>query len=363
MKQQLSWLLLATLVASCGSKEKEVKPEMKLLTSAVYASGTLLPEQEYKVVSQVDGYLVGAYAKEGDTVHKGQLLFTISSEVRNAQEQGTQALVQKTLPTVSDNSPMLSELKGRIEVSRIKQQQDSLNYVRYKNLFDQNAVSKSNYEKAYLQYQSSLKEYGSLREQYRQQQLAGAIQLQQARNQWAIASAQSDVGKLKSFVDGIIYDVNKKMGDLVTPGQPIALIGTGNMYAKLLVDEDDLDKVSVNQQVLITMDAFPDKVFKAHISKVYPLLNKVEQSFRVDAVLDEPIPVSMYGLNLEANIVVADKKNVLAIPREAVMKGDTVIVKENGVSKRIKIQKGIEDENWVEVRSGLTESSTIIIPR
>jgi HlyD family secretion protein len=362
MRRQLSWLLLATFVASCGSKEKQVKPEMKLLTSAVYASGTLLPEQEYKVVSQVDGYLVDAHVKEGDTVYKGQLLFTISNEVRNAQEQGTQALVQKTLPTVSNNSPMLSELKGRIEVSRIKQQQDSLNYVRYKNLFDQNAVSKSSYEKAFLQYQSSLKEYGSLREQYRQQQFAGDIQLQQARNQWAVAAAQSNVGNLKSYVDGIIYDVYRKAGDLITPAQPVALIGTGNMYAKLLVDESDLDKMAVNQQVLITMDAFPDKVFKAHISKVYPLLNKIEQSFRVDAIMDEPIPVSMYGLNLEANIVVADKRNVMAIPREAVMKGDTVIIKENGDKKKIKIKKGIEDENWVEVRGGLTESSTIIIP-
>ncbi|MBS1771534.1 MAG: efflux RND transporter periplasmic adaptor subunit [Bacteroidetes bacterium] len=363
MKQQLSWLLLAATIVGCGKKEKEAKPEMKLLTSAVYASGTLLPEQEYKVVSQVDGYLVDALVKEGDTIHKGQLLFTLSSEVRNAQEQGTEALVQKTLPTVTDNSPMLSDLKGRIEVARIKQQQDSLNYMRYKNLFDQNAISKSNYERVYLQYQSSLKEYSSLREQYRQQKLAGDIQLQQAKNQWAVAAAQTDVGKLKSFVNGVVYEVYKKTGDLVNPNQPVALIGAGKMYAKLLVDEDDLDKVSDGQQVLITMDAFPDKVFKAHISKVYPLLNKVEQSFRVDAELDEPIPVSMYGLNLEANVVVSEKKNVLAIPRAALLKGDSVMVKENGEKKKIKIVKGVEDDNWIEVRSGVTESSVLIIQK
>lgn len=363
MKQQLSWLLLAAALVGCGKKEKEAKPEMKMLTSAVYASGTLLPEQEYKVVSQVDGYLTDALVKEGDTVHKGQLLFTLSSEVRNAQEQGTEALVQKTLPTVTDNSPMLSDLKGRIEVARIKQQQDSLNYVRYKNLFDQNAISKSNYERVYLQYQSSQKEYNSLREQYRQQKLAGDIQLQQAKNQWAIAAAQSDVGKLKSFVNGVIYDVYKKTGDLVSPNQPVALIGAGRMYAKMLIDESDLDKIYTGQKVLITMDAFPDKVFKAHISKVYPLLNKIEQSFRADAELDEPVPVSMYGLNLEANIVVAEKKNVLAIPRAALLKGDSVMVKENGGKKKIKIQKGAEDDNWVEVRSGVTESSILILQK
>ncbi len=363
MKRQLLWLMLAFAATGCKQKQKEVHPEMKMLTAAVYASGTLVPEQEYKVVSSVDGYLVDALVKEGDTVHTGQLLFKVSSDIRNAQEQGAVALVQKTIPTVTDNAPMLRELQGRIEVAHIKMQQDSLQYARYKALYDQKAISQSNYEKIYLQYQSSLKDYQNLRQQYQQQRLSGDIQLQQAKNQLAVAAAQSSVGNLKSFVNGIVYDVYKKTGDLINPNQPVALIGAGSMYAKLLVDEDDLDKVYKGQQVLISMDAFPDKVFKAHISKVYPLLNKVEQSFRADAVLDEPVPVSMYGLNLEANIVVTDKKNVLAIPRGAVMKGDSVWVKDNGEKKKVKIQKGVEDESWVEVRSGLTESSTVIVDK
>lgn len=363
MKRQLSWLLLAAAVAGCGSKQKEIKPEMKLLTSAVYASGSLVPEQEYKVVSSVDGYLVQALVKEGDTVHKGDLLFIVSNEVHNAQALGAEALVKRTMPAVVDNAPVFKELQGRTEVARIKMQQDSLQYTRYKNLFGQNAISKSNYEKYYLQYQSSLKDYQNLKQNYQQQRISGDLQLQQAQNQLIVAAAQADIGKLKSFVNGVVYDVYKKEGDLITPSQPVALVGAGNMYAKLLVDEDDLDKVYEGQLVLITIDAFPDKVFKAHISKVYPLLNKVEQSFRVDAVLDQPVPVTMYGLNLEANIVVADKKNVLAIPRAALMKGDTVLVRENGDAKKIKITKGVEDDNWIEVRSGVTASSTIIMQK
>lgn len=361
MKQQLSWLLLAAVVTGCGSKEKEIKPEMKLLTSAVYASGTLVPELEYKVVSGVDGYLVQALVKEGDTVQKGQLLFAISNDVRNAQEHGAQALVQRTAPAVADNAPVFRELQGRLDVARIRMQQDSMQYIRYKSLFEQNAISKSNYEKYYLQYQSSLKDFQNLKQNLQQQRIAADLQMQQAQNNYMVASAQSDIGKLKSFVDGIVYDVYKKEGDLINPNQAVALVGAGDMFAKLMVDEDDLDKVYQGQQVLITMDAFPDKIFKAHISKVYPLLNKLEQSFRVDAMLDEPIPVAMYGLNLEANIVVAEKKSVLAIPRAALVKGDTVWVKENGEKKKVKILKGVEDDSWVEVRGGLTRSSVIIM--
>lgn len=361
MKRQLYWLLLAFAATGCKQKEKEIHPEMKQMTAAVYASGSLLPEEEYKVVSSVDGYLAQALVKEGDTVKKGQLLFELSSEVRNAQTQGAEAVVSRTIPTVAENAPVFRELQGRIDVARIKLQQDSLQYIRYKNLYDQNAISKSNYEKYYLQYQSSLKDYQNLRQQMEGQRLSGQLQLQQVRNQLTVAAAQTDVGKLKSYVDGVVYDVYKKEGDLINPNQPIALIGAGNMYARLLVDEDDLDKVFEGQKVLLTMDAFPDKVFNARVSKIYPLLSKVEQSFRVDAVLESTVPVGMYGLNLEANIVVADKQQVLAIPKAALLKGDSVLVKENGKEQKIKIKKGIEDENWVEIRGGLSQSSTIMI--
>ncbi|NJO25523.1 MAG: efflux RND transporter periplasmic adaptor subunit [Bacteroidia bacterium] len=82
----------------------------------------------------------------------------------------------------------------------------------------------------------------------------------------------------------------------------------GEDDCKLLVDEDDLDKVKEGQKVLITMDAFPDKVFNATVHRIYPMLNKVEQSFRVDAIPDSPLPVGIYGLNIEANIVIGEKQ-------------------------------------------------------
>jgi multidrug resistance efflux pump len=293
-------------------------------------------------------------------VSKGQHLFTISSEVRQAQEQGAAALVQRTAPTVSANAPVFNEIRGRMDVARIKMQQDSLQYQRYKSLYEQQAISKSNYEKFYLQYQSSLKDYQNLRQQWEQQRLSGNIQLQQAQKQLSFAAAQANVGNLKSFTAGRVYDIYKKEGDLITPNQPIALIGAGNMIARLLVDEDDLDKVFTGQKVLITMDAYPNKVFPAHISKIYPLLNKVEQSFRVDAVLDGQANVDMYGLNIEANIIIAENKRVLVIPREALLKGDSVLVKKGDETVKIKINKGIEDEKWVQV-TGFTEQSTIII--
>ena len=350
-----------SVMQSCGDKTKTIQPQYKKLTAAVYASGALLPEEEYKVVSTVDGYLQEAYVKEGDTVSKGQALFYISNEVRDVQERGASQLVERTLPTVADNAPLYKELEGRIAVARIKMEQDELQYKRYQRLLDEKAISQSSYEKYYLQYQSSLKDYQSLKSQYEQQKLAGKIQLQQVQNQLQVNRAQESVGKLKSFINGIVYDIYKKPGDIVNPNQPVALVGAGALIAKLSVDEDDLDKVFVGQQVLITMDAYDDKVFKARISKIYPLLNKVEQAFRVDAVFDEQLPVGIYGLNLEANIVLADSKEVMVIPRSALLKGDSVLLQKDGKEVMVRVSTGMADDEWVEVKSGLDKTSKVIL--
>jgi multidrug efflux pump subunit AcrA (membrane-fusion protein) len=158
-----------------------------------------------------------------------------------------------------------------------------------------------------------------------------------------------------------VYDVYKQTGDLVSPGQAIALVGSGSMLARLLVDEDDLGKIKDSQKVLITLDAYPGKVFQAHIQKIYPLLNKQEQSFRVDALLDNDIPKQLYGLNVEANIVVRENINAMVILKKALLKGDSVLIKEDGKKKRIKIQTGVQDQEYVQVLGGLQQSSTIII--
>lgn len=348
-------------IGSCGKKTETVQPQFKKLTAAVYASGTLLPEQEYKVVSTVDGYLQEAYVNEGDTVTKGQTLFYVSNEVREAQEEGSQAVVQRTISTVNEDAPVFKELEGRIEVARIKMEQDELQYQRYKKLYEADAISKSSYEKYYLQYQSSLKDYQNLKRQYEQQQLSGKLQLQQARNQLQVTRAQQNVGRLKSFINGVVYDIYKKQGDIINPSQPVALVGAGDMIAKLSVDEDDLDKVYVGQEVMITMDAYDDKVFKAHISKVYPILNKVEQAFKIDARFDTALPVGVYGLNLEANIVLVEDKEVMVLPRTAIMKGDSVWVEKDGEEVKIPVKTGIADDEWIEIKEGLDKNATVIL--
>ncbi len=363
MNQRISASLLLALISlgACKQKAKEIKPAEKQLTEAVYASGTLVTENEYKVVASTDGFLQNALVKEGDSVKRGQLLFTLTNDMQQTQVSTANALVNKTLPVTAANGPAIKELEHKLAAAKTRLDNDELQYKRYKNLFDQQAISASNYEKYQLQFETSQHDVQSLEAQLKQMQYSDALQLQQANNQLAIARTTKSNGILKSYTNGLVYEVYKQIGDLVQPNQPIALVGSGKMIAKLLVDQDDLEKVFLGQKILITMDAFPDKIYHATVHKIYPLLNKVEQSFRVDAFFDEDLPVLMYGLNIEANIMLQEKTKAMVLPRAAILKGNMVMIKQADTLARIKIKAGASDDSFVQVLAGIPASSTIIL--
>ncbi|HZH96054.1 MAG TPA: efflux RND transporter periplasmic adaptor subunit, partial [Flavisolibacter sp.] len=233
--------------------------------------------------------------------------------------------------------------------------------VRYKNLFEQDAIARSSFEKWQQQYLWAQQEKTAIVEQIKAQQLSLNIQRQGATNGVTLSLTEKNNGHLKSFADGTVYEVYKQTGDHIAPHEPIALIGSGQIIARLSVDEDDFGRVQVGQKVLLKTDAFPNKIIHARVARIYPLLNKADQTFRVDAELTDSLPQALYGLNIEANIVTGENKTVLAIPREALLKGDSVLTKEKETVKKIKITKGVEDKDWVEVKSGLSANHLIVI--
>ena len=352
---------LSTAVIACAPKQETVKPEIKTVTEAVYASGTLTTEKEYKVVPAIDGYLTDVLVTEGDSIKAGELLFAVKNYTRSAEEQSAAAMLERTLSVVNNSAPVFRELESQMLLTAEKLLNDSLQYMRYKNLYDNNAISLSAYEKCRLQYKSTQTEMQRLKDQLKGQRLSNSLQRQAAVNQLAVSRTDNSNGLLKSFTNGVVYEVFKQKGDMVNLNQPIALVGSGKMIAKLLVDEDDLSKIWIGQKAEIKMDAFPNKVFNAKITRIYPVLNKAEQAFRVDAEFAEHLPINIYGLNIEANILITENKQVVTIPKRAVLKGDSVLIKQAGKTQAIKIEKGIEDDQVVEIKPNSIPSTSLII--
>lgn len=351
----------AILVVACRKESQTATPQVRPLTEAVYASGNLYPDEEYKVFANVNGYLTKAFVAEGDSVSKNLPLFLVSGANRDVDEQATQAIYEISRENASRNAPAVQELENRLQTALLKTQNDSLQAQRYDNLYGSKAVSKSEWERVKLQYEVSRNEVKQLKAQIRNRRNAANIELQQAQSQYLRARNNQQEGVLYSFLNGRIYEIYKQPGDVVHTNEPIALAGSTRFIARLSIDEGDYSKVKKGQKVLIAFDAVPDKTFPAHIHKIYPKLNRVEQSFRADAVFEQRLPMEIYGLNLEANIVIKETPQALTIPRTALLQGDSVWVEKDGKEMKIAIRTGLADRNNVEVLEGLDAHAKLII--
>ena len=126
----------------------------------------------------------------------------------------------------------------------------------------------------------------------------------------------------------------------------------------MLVDEVDIVRISKNQEVLINLDAYNGKVFTGIVSKILPKKDERNQTFKVEALFDKAPDVLYPGLSGEANIIIARKDNILVIPKEYLTE-DNKVMTNDGL---IDVALGIENLEFVEIISGISEETQIIKP-
>lgn len=361
-KQLIPALLMPFLLFSCGKKQETILPQRTEIAEAVYASGMLVPEQEYKIFANTDGILVQSLVIENDSFRKGQPLFRIETNTRKVQEGLLGNIYETARTRAGSESPALQELDIRIQTASSKKTNDSLQFSRLDALLAKDAVAKSEWERAKLQWDASRNEWIGLQTQKENILLQSKMESQQAENQYRTLQAQNKDGLVTGAMDGVIFEIFKKNGERVNINEPIALGGMkDNWIARLTIDERDFSRVKEGQAIFIQLDAFPGKTFRAKISRILPKLNRAEQSFYAEAVFDEPLQKGIYGLNLEANILIDSKSSVLTIPRQALQNGDSLNIKRKGTDTTIHVVTGIRNVDRVEIVEGLLEDDEIIL--
>lgn len=356
-----AWGLLFLLAFSCQQKSETTSPAYKKLTEAVYASGNVFPKNEYKVVANADGYLQQQLVNEGDVVKGRQLMFSLESLSQDARAEAAANIYRQSEANYADNSPVLAELEAALRNARTKLDNDSVNYSRYKALYEQNAAAKADLERTELAYRTSKNDVAARQKAWARTKNQLYVDLQNTRSNFKVNLREGDNYRIRSIEAARVYEIYKKVGELVRRGEAVALLGNpNNVYLQLAVDETDFAKLKVNQEIVLKMDAYGDKVFKAKVTKIYPKLNKVDQSFRVDADFVGDVPDAYYGLTVEANIIISENPKALTIPKSYLVGADSAWIEEGKEKKKVKLQKGAENFELVEVKGGLTEKSVLV---
>jgi HlyD family secretion protein len=372
----LTVIVLAVVLKVTSNREKPLRVNIEKvsrtdLTSVVSASGEIKPKKSVDISAHLPGRIVKIGVKEGQEVRTGDFLLKLDSTQYEANAERDRASIQ------AFNAELIK--------ADVALQKDKSFYERQKNLFDNGLISKEQLEQAKTQLDISDASHRAVR-----------YQIEQA--QAALKSTLDNLSKtvFSSPIDGIITSLRVEEGE-------VAIIGTMNnpgtvllsiadlsiMEAEVEVDETDVVSVRMGQAADVHVDAFPDRVFKGKVTEVgsSALVKTTAQTaqeskdFKVVITLDDPSKLLKPGLSASADIITAQKKQVLAVPISALVLKDVeaasggtveplksrtnteeegVYVVENERTKFVPVRKGIMGELMIEVVSGLTEGQEIV---
>lgn len=348
--------LCATMLVSCKQQESTT-PVRKNIDDAVFASGHIEQENQYTVSASVEGIILSIPVNEGDSVSKDAPIATIKSDVQNNQLEDASVVYNDASKNASANAPQLEQITAQINQAQQQLALDEKNYNRYKDLLAKNSVSQLDFEKAELQYKATQNNLIALQKSYKEAEDALKLYEQRSLVQLNTQKTVLNDYQLTTTLAGKIISVFKKQGELIRRGEAIAKIGSGAFIIKLFVSEDDIAKINIGKSVVVTINTYPDKVFQAKVTKIYPAFDQTEQSYVLEAKFTQ-LPDKMFsGTQLQAYIEIGNRKNVLVIPTSYILKESYVKLKN---SEEKKIVTGSKNSDWTEVISGITEKDVIV---
>jgi len=326
------WLILIVIVVAGGlwwwqghqTKQEAMtftQPEYRDIVKTNDFTGQIDARERVGMRFAGGGKLVYLGAKEGDSVKKGQTIASLD-------QRSVQKALDKTLSLYQTQRWTYENEKDDVGDGLTLDQQD-------RRAFDQDqfALNRSVYD-VELQYL--------------------------AFDNYRISAPFNGVlVKAPTQVPGIVVGATDTW-ELVNPE---------TLYFRLYVDEVDIDTVTVGQSATVELDAYPGKTYEGQVSKIgYQTLNTAAGSvFAVDVVFNQPVSIeeTRVGMNGEARLLEAEKKNVLSIPIEAIVAHDGknfVEVWKSGKKQEQSVETGIENADYVEIISGLTDQDQVLLP-
>ncbi len=158
--------------------------------------------------------------------------------------------------------------------------------------------------------------------------------------------------------------IPEEAGDRCTSMHNIEVQSTNELTMNISIEEEEIAKVKVGQEVSITVNAYEDKTYIGTVKKINQIGTYASNGSSFSAVVsftnDGDVKIGMSG---SCNITLEKAENVISVPIEAVQTKNNekyVVVKnEDGTTQNVAITTGISNDAYVEVTSGLTGSEII----
>ncbi|WP_298238416.1 efflux RND transporter periplasmic adaptor subunit [uncultured Algibacter sp.] len=346
-------------LCSCSKSSNKILPTVRNLTESVYSSVTIQPDSLYQAYAIVAGIVDKNFVEEGDAISINDPIIQIINSAPKLNAQNAKFTLELAKENYNGSSAILNSINEEIIGAKLKYKNDSINYYRQKNLWEQKIGSKVDYDTKKLNYELASNSLKLLQSKYDRTKNELQTAVKQSQNNYQNALITTKDFTVKSNINGKVYALYKEPGEIVSTIEPIASIGsTTNFIIEMLVDEVDIVRISKNQEIIIHLDAYNGDVFTGKVTKIYPKKDERNQTFKVEAIFKNPPKVLYPGLSGEANIIIAKKDSILTIPK-AYLVGDDKVKTDNGLTP---IKIGLQNLEFVEVLSGINKDTPIYTP-
>jgi len=316
-----------------------------------------------------------------DKVKAGQLIAIIEHKDLQDEVDRTYANYKDALANLEKIKKVyplkIKAQKKKIEAVKAELEQIRRELKRYEALYKDGLISLTELERMQRDYKVKEAELESensilsaLTSEYKKELQRAKAQVLATKNAWEEAKVKLSYAFIYAPISGVVSKVTTQQGETVVAGLNaptfITVIDLSKLQVECYVDETDIGKIKKGQPATFTVDAYPDKVFKAKVRTIYPgaiIKNNVVFYDVVLDILDPYENILRPEMTAQVTIIAGKKENVLVVPSRAV-KIDTygnyyvMVKKKNKWEKRI-IKVGWESKGKTEIISGLKEGEEV----
>lgn len=326
----------------------EFTPQRENIIKSTIITGRIEPRDEVNVKPQISGIISEIYKEAGEHVMAGEVIAKV-----------------KVIPEMSQ----LTSAQSRVRLAEINLNKIRTDYERTLRLYEKELVSASDYEKMKQQYDQSKEEMSAAED---------ALLVVSEGVSRSNANASSTL--IRSTISGLILDVPVKVGNSVilsntfNDGTTIASVANMNdLIFRGNIDESEVGRIHTGMPMTITIGALQNLRFDACLEYISPkaVQNNGANQFEIKAsvVIKDSIQMRS-GYSANAEIVLAEVKDVLAVPESAIeFSGDSTFVhvasgeKDDRTYTRTQVEIGLSDGVKIQITNGITEKDIIRGPQ
>ncbi len=304
-------ILIAGGMVVSRKREKPIlvttdKAFRKTITQLVTATGKIQPEVEVKIAPEVSGEIIDIPVKEGQVVRRGALLLKIKPDSYQAQVEAQQAAL---------SAARASTVRNRAELDKAE-----IDFKRAKSLFDKGLLSEADRKSADTNY--NIAKAALSASEFDAQRAEGALrQIRDALSKTVIyAPMNGTVSSLPSRVGERVVGTSQFAGTEV-----MRIANLDAMEARVNVNENDIVNVKVGDSARINVDAYPDRQLHGMVREIASTAetrNAGSQeevtNFEVKISIPSPPVPLRPGMSTTADIETATVQNVVAVPIQSV---------------------------------------------